>query len=88
MCILQSHSTYRGGLNKARSMLTVSSAITKQQLNQAVWRAFTKSHGFTLQADAADYLIDRITNSNIPESDLGNALDYIAKNYSAMTKSK
>ena len=60
--------------------------VNRQSINQVVWRAFTKGHGLSLKADAASYLIDKIASNQIPESEIQNAVDYIAQSYSKISK--
>lgn len=66
-------------------MLTADSASLKK-LNQLVWRIFTKGFGLTLQADAATFLVDKITSYSMNEAKTNEFLNYMAQNYAKISK--
>ena len=63
-------------------------AINPKKLNQLVWQIFTKSYGLTLQADAASFLSDKIANYSMNESQTSEFLNYMAQNYSKISKDR
>lgn len=65
-----------------------STSLTTKKLNQLVWQIFTKSYGLTLQADAATFLSDKITNYSMNESQTTEFLNYMAQNYSKISKDR
>lgn len=70
------------------SVTTNQPALTTKKLNQLVWQIFTKSYGLTLQADAATFLSDKITNYSMNESQTTEFLNYMAQNYSKISKDR
>ncbi len=66
-------------------MLTADPASLKK-LNQLVWRIFTKGFGLTLQADAATFLVDKITGYSMNEAKMNEFLNYMAQNYTKISK--
>ena len=68
-------------------MLTAD-ATALRKLNQLVWRIFTKGFGLTLQADAATFLIDKITSYSMNETKMNEFLNYMAQNYAKISKGK
>lgn len=70
------------------SVPTNQSALSMKKLNQLVWQIFTKSYGLTLQADAATFLSDKITNYSMNESQTAEFLNYMAQNYSKISKDR
>lgn len=66
-------------------MLTADAASLKK-LNQLVWRIFTKGFGLTLQADAATFLVDKITGYSMNEAKMNEFLNYMAQNYTKISK--
>lgn len=54
------------------------------KLSQLIWRIFTKGHGLTLQGDASDYLVERLSTfgatDSTPET-LKDAIEYFASVY-------
>ena len=63
-------------------------SISSKKLNQLIWQIFTKSYGLTLQADAATFLSDKITNYSMNEIQTTEFLNYMAQNYSKISKGK
>lgn len=61
-------------------------AINVKKLNQLVWQIFTKSYGLTLQADAATFLIDKVTSYSMNETQMTEFLNYMAQNYGKISK--
>lgn len=60
--------------------------IDSKKLNQLVWQVFTKSYGLTLQAEAATFLSDKITNYSMNEIQTTEFLNYMAQNYGKISK--
>ena len=74
-----------GALSGLQLMLTADAASLKK-LNQLVWRIFTKGFGLTLQADAATFLVDKITGYAMDEAKMNEFLNYMAQNYTKISK--
>ena len=70
------------------SVPTSQPALNTKKLNQLVWQIFTKSYGLTLQADAATFLSDKIANYSMNESQTTEFLNYMAQNYSKISKDR
>jgi DNA polymerase epsilon subunit 2 len=75
-------SSVPSNLSNSRTILTL------KKLNQLVWKVFTKSYGLTLQADAATFLSDKITNYSMNENQTTEFLNYMAQNYSKISKDR
>lgn len=57
-----------------------------KKLNQLVWQIFTKGFGLTLQADAANFLVDKVTSFAMNEAQMKEFLNYMAQNYGKISK--
>lgn len=65
-----------------------SNTVNLKKLNQLIWQIFTKSYALTLQADAASFLCDKITNYSMTESQTAEFLNYMAQNYAKISKDR
>lgn len=65
-------------------MLSVNGEDRKGKVNKLIWRIFTKKHGITLQQDAVEFLLERLTlsdESGIGMEDVQRTIEFVADQF-------